>query len=318
MDYSDQSEESQDEPQNMPEWRLQVARRLLEIRQRRLTNFGGGISEVASLPLPFPEPEKNPPQTVELSTAREAEKQEKPQLQIKSPTPAKASDVAERKELVPRVPRKQNLIKSRTLTRLQLPRPENLPAREEKPILPDPLIPDISQPEVRNLIDDVVIRRIVPPSSKSTSIFSAERRALSLKRYEDKLILLSRAFSGMVDLIIIALCAGTFIFAADAFSGIVVVDAFSWINYCLLFFLTYFVYSFYFLGTINQTIGMMITDLRVVDEQEKRPGLRLILGRLSSFVPSFLIFGAGLIWGIFDHKNRCLHDRFSSTHVVRL
>ena len=95
-------------------------------------------------------------------------------------------------------------------------------------------------------------------------------------------------------------------------------DTFSWINYCLLFLATYFVYSLFFLGTIGQTVGMMMTDLRVVDGQKKRPLIRQILGRLSSFIPSLLVFGVGLIWGIFDRESRCLHDRLSGTHVVRI
>ena len=38
---------------------------------------------------------------------------------------------------------------------------------------------------------------------------------------EGKLILLSRTLSGLVDLLIVVLCTGVFIIAADYFSGIV-------------------------------------------------------------------------------------------------
>jgi uncharacterized RDD family membrane protein YckC len=315
MDYSGHPEESQTEPRDMPEWRQQVARRLQEIKQKRQANSGGG-AEVAPLPLPFPEPEKIEVQSRVISLAKGAGNEEKLQAPGGIQPAAKSGEVTQRKVITPRASRKQPSLQA--LLR------EPLPGTEKPPVPGDSLGPagqttaKGNPAEIKNLIDNVVIRQIVPPSAKSSETTPTERRALSLTRYEDKLTLLSRAFSGMVDLVIMALCVGTFIFAIDAFSGIVVVDTFSWISYGLLFLATYFVYSFFFLGTINQTVGMMITDLRVVDEQGKRPPMRQILGRSCSFVPSLLVAGAGLIWGIIDRDSRCLHDRLSGTHVVRI
>jgi uncharacterized RDD family membrane protein YckC len=318
MDYSGQSEVPQDSPKDMPEWRQQVARRLQEIKQKRQSNLEAGVTEPAPMPLPFPDPEKNPSPYPTISIAKGVENEEKSQTPAGDQPAARLSVLAERKVISARASRRQPLTLGQTLSKPPLPKTESRSIKNETSSAAEQMIAPPLPSEVKKLIDNVVIRRVDSPSLKSAATIPAERRALSLTRYEDKLTLLSRAFSGMVDLIIIALCVGTFIFAIDAFSGIVVVDTFSWINYCLLFLATYFVYSLFFLGTTNQTVGMMITDLRVVDEQEGRPPIRQILGRLSSFIPSLLVLGAGLIWGIFDRESRCLHDRLSGTHVVRI
>lgn len=317
MNYTDHPESPQGEPKDMPEWRQQVARRLQEIRQRRQSN-GDAAADAAPRALPFPEPARNSIPTTTISLAKGAGSEQKPQSTPGIQAAAKGSVLAERRPASTRIPRRQPLTQNQILSKAPSAKTEDPSSPDEVSSAAGQAASTADPSEVKNLIDNVVIRRVITPSAKFPETVSAERRALSLTRYEDKLTLLSRAFAGMVDLIIIALCVGTFIFATDAFSGIVVVDAFSWINYCLLFLITYFVYSLFFLSTINQTVGMMITDLRVVDEQERRPPMRRILGRLSSFVPSFLILGAGLIWGIFDRESRCLHDRLSGTHVVRI
>jgi uncharacterized RDD family membrane protein YckC len=318
MDYSGHSEEHQEESQGMPEWRLQVTRRLQEIKQKRQSNPGDGATEAAVMPLPFPEPERIPVQSATISLVKEGGNGEKSQPPAGNHADAKLGVFAGQKGISPRPSRKQQLPQNQKPHKEPLPKIKSLSAHDTISSPAGQMMTPPNASEVKNLIDNVVIRSAATPSFQSAAAIPAERRALSLTRYEDKLTLLSRAFSGMVDLIIVALCVGTFIFAIDAFSGIVVVDAFSWIDYCMLFLATYFVYSLFFLGTINQTIGMMITDLRVVDEHEKRPLMRQILGRLTSFVPSLLVLGAGLIWGMFDRESRCLHDRLSGTHVVRI
>lgn len=318
MDYSDRFEELEAEPKDMPEWRRQVARRLQEIKQKRQSGPGSAAAETVPVPLPNPESERNPVQSPTISLPKEAGNEEVSQPQPEVQPAAKSNNLAARKVISARALLRQPPPHGQTISKVPSTKAESHPARDERLSPAGQTTPPADSSEVKKLIDNVVIRRIIAPSTKSSEIVPAERRTLSLTKYEDKLTLLSRAFSGMVDLIIIALCVGAFIFAIDAFSGIVVVDTFSWINYCLLFLATYFVYSLFFLGTIGQTVGMMMTDLRVVDGQKKPPLIRQILGRLSSFIPSLLVFGVGLIWGIFDRESRCLHDRLSGTYVIRI
>ena len=123
--------------------------------------------------------------------------------------------------------------------------------------------------------------RLNQPAPDATGGFSDPRMELPSDD-EGKLILLSRTLSGLVDLIIVLLCSGVCIIAADFFSGIIALDTISYLIFSVLFLLIYFFYSLFFLAASNQTIGMMITDLRVVDadlraaihQPASAPGLR--------------------------------------------
>ena len=135
---------------------------------------------------------------------------------------------------------------------------------------------------------------------------------------ENKLILLSRTLAGLVDLIIVIVSGSAFIFTVDVLEGIDVFDAVSITHYLLLLLVTYFVYSLFFLSTGTQTIGMMLTDLRVVGTSMKRPKITQLLVRCITFLLGLAAFGVGLLWGCFDRQSRCLHDWLSQTRVERI
>jgi uncharacterized RDD family membrane protein YckC len=172
--------------------------------------------------------------------------------------------------------------------------------------------------EIQNLIDIVTARlaRHKQPAAQEPEIESSPSPAGDPG--EDKLILLSRTLAGLVDIIIVAVCASSFIFAVDVLDGIEVFDAVSMIYFALLLLMTYFVYSFFFLGTASQTIGMMLTDLRMVGESSERPRAIQILIRSIAFLLGSAALGIGLLWSCFDRQSRCLHDRLSQTRVVRV
>jgi uncharacterized RDD family membrane protein YckC len=138
------------------------------------------------------------------------------------------------------------------------------------------------------------------------------------KPHENKLILLSRTLAGLVDLIIIIVSGSAFIFSVDVLEGIDVFDSVSITHYLLLLLVTYFVYSMFFLSTGTQTIGMMLTDLRVVGTAMQRPKITQILMRCIAFLLGLAAFGIGLLWGCFDRQSRCLHDWLSQTRVERI
>ena len=85
-----------------------------------------------------------------------------------------------------------------------------------------------------------------------------------------------------------------------------------------LFLLIYFLYSIFFLASSNQTLGMMITDLRVVGSDERRPLMRQLVGRCFGFLLSFFGLGIGLLWSLFNRESLCFHDRISHTRVIRI
>ena len=135
---------------------------------------------------------------------------------------------------------------------------------------------------------------------------------------ENKLILLSRTLAGLIDLIIVVLCTTIFIISADYFSGIVILDIVSLIEYAGLFLMIFLLYSIFFLATSGQTVGMMITDLRVIGIQGSRPSIGQLFIRCFGFLLSVIVLGIGLLWSLLDRNNMCLHDRLSNTSVTRL
>ena len=178
-------------------------------------------------------------------------------------------------------------------------------------------VPQSRSPEIENLIDSVVAREAIQakPSEAAPKISPAE---VGDEASPEKLILLSRTLSGLVDLIIVFLCGGAFILVTDMVAGITVFDSRSAFHYSLLLVAIFLVYSLFFLGTANQTIGMMITNLRVVGKVGNRPAFSRLLIRCIAYLVSLLGLGIGLILGFFDSDSNCLQDKLSQTHVVRL
>jgi len=166
---------------------------------------------------------------------------------------------------------------------------------------------------IRDLIDSSVSKQSTL-SRGETPIFRPEPPV----EKENKLILLSRTLSGLIDLIVVVLCTGVFIISADYFSGIVILDSISLVEYAGLFLLIYFLYSIFFLVTSGQTIGMMITDLRIIGIEGTRPSIGQLFIRCFGYLLSVLVIGAGLFWSFFDRNNMCFHDRFSNTSITRL
>lgn len=166
---------------------------------------------------------------------------------------------------------------------------------------------------IRDLIDSAVSRQSTR-SIPETSIFTQKTTVYT----ESKYILLSRTLSGLIDLIIVVLCTAAFIIAADSFSGIVVLDRMSVVEYAVLFLMIFFLYSIFFLAASGQTIGMMITDLRVIGMADNRPSISQLFARCFAYLLSVIVLGVGLFWSFFDRKSRCLHDRLSDTSVIRM
>jgi uncharacterized RDD family membrane protein YckC len=172
-------------------------------------------------------------------------------------------------------------------------------------------------PDVRKLIDRAVTRQPEPEVLRFALSNSAPDPADELD-YSPKLILLSRTLSGLIDFLIVLLCTVAMVIVEDAVSTIEVFDLVSLMNAGLLFISLYLLYSLFFLGTANQTIGMMITRLRIVSEEGKRPALGQVVGRCFAYFLSVVLAGAGLIWGLCERRSRCLHDLLSRTHVEPL
>jgi len=77
------------------------------------------------------------------------------------------------------------------------------------------------------------------------------------------------------------------------------------------------VYSGYFTGTIGQTLGKMVTGLRVVDRAGRPPGFLRAFVRGGLGAVGVALLGLGLLPMLFDPARRALHDRLFRMRVVR-
>jgi uncharacterized RDD family membrane protein YckC len=283
MDYSEQTGEAPSEAE-LPQWRKELSQRLQEIRQKKETN------EIAA--------NQTESKSPSISTS-----------QVKTPEQPNAKPI--------RLVEKPRVRKAPQLPPKPPPRQKPL-----QPVNPEPNALKNAQTdphEIESLIDNAVSRQTATARSPVPISIVANSAPKPLQNFEGKLVFLSRTLSGLVDLICVVLFVGIFIIAADLFGGIIVLDALSLLDFAALFLLMYFVYSlfFLFLTASSQTIGMMITELRVVGMEEVRPPLRKLAKRCFWHLVSLFLLGIGLLWGVFDRNNLCLHDRLSSTRVVR-
>jgi uncharacterized RDD family membrane protein YckC len=286
MNYSEGAHESPPK-EEIPQWRKDVSQRFQAIKQKK------DAAEVAEKKAQA-DPKPSPPPDFQI----------KP-VEVPVAPPAKPAEKASARKLHPKpsapIPH-QKMLQPVVLETIAI-KPATQPA--------DPQ-------EIQKLIDSVVSLRssaVAKPASPVENCIAARERIVD---DEGKWILLSRTLSGLIDLIFIVLCTGIFVLAAEFFSGFIMLDFISRVNLSALLLLTYFVYSFFFLFASNQTIGMMITDLRVVGMNKKRPSLSQLIIRCCCYIFSLLVFGIGLLWGLFNRGNLCLHDRLSDTTVVRI
>ncbi len=290
INYSEGSQETLAK-EELPQWRKDLSQRLQAIKQKRdKTEISGAQTDKAS-----------------FSPASQAQVDVPP-----IPVPARP---------VERTPVRKHAPKPAA----PVPRQQVLQPLEHEPAVVKPAPKTVNPEEIQKLIDHAVARQssaaaAPTPVAEIPSPAEALQEPLPelFEEDEGKLILLSRTLSGLVDLIIVMVCTGGFIIAADFFSGIIELDAVSYLDFSVLLLLMYFVYSIFFLTTCSQTIGMMITDLRVVGVDKMRPSLRQLLSRCFWYLISLLGLGFGLFWSLFDRESMCFHDRSSDTQVIRL
>ncbi|HYK88739.1 MAG TPA: RDD family protein [Acidobacteriota bacterium] len=318
FDCSGPSEAEPGTRSEMPQWRMDLARRLQEIRQKREVGAAGGLEQRSA----------NAPALSEVQLTTKLEDAESapakvsatPRVQRRSPrvlkpipVAAPSSSPARATKATPMALKPVDLPLFRTEGSQSPSRAESEAVSERATASPDSL------KDVRNLIDSIVIH---PEGGHNVAATTQELPQSVVEAVlpspDDRLILVSRTLSGLVDLLVVAICTGALIIATDVTSGIDIFDGKSLAVYSLLLFAVFFVYSAFFLGTANQTIGMMLTDLKLINAEDRRPHMGQILWRCFGYLVSVFMLGAGLLWGCFDRQSRCLHDRLSDTRVVRL
>lgn len=130
-------------------------------------------------------------------------------------------------------------------------------------------------------------------------------------------LVLSRILTGIVDCTFSLLIATLFTFSASTVLNFDLMSPESLQLGLILWFCFYFLNSIFFLLLTRQTPGMFLTDLHLVGEEAEEISLDHLLLRVCLFLPTVTTVG-GLLWGVFDSRCRCLHDRLSKTCVVPL
>ena len=146
----------------------------------------------------------------------------------------------------------------------------------------------------------------------------SESAAIRSSAPDQQGLLLSRTLSGLIDFITVMFCSVPFFFTLVYLLGYEYIGSFELmvlLGVCSTLFL---LYSVFFVTFSGQTIGMMITDLQVVDARGELPSYGRACKRVLAFVLALGTGGLGLAWGMVDRKRRCLHDLLSRTMVVRV
>jgi len=306
LDYSDSGSRPDTEAETVPEWKKELSRRLQEIKQKRQQTALQSRSNSAAPAVEGVRPKLE-------TTERPLPRQE--------PKPARPP-----RRSVPRVPKPS-------------PPAARPTASDALPLFQAPgqtgTATDGTQQDLGSVIDSVIekhlaegktpgaVARVEAPSpapeERWPRIIVAHGAASEEElRREERMTLLSRTLSGLVDLVAIIGCAVAIIVSTDVVAGIAVMDTRSGVVYGALILAIYFLYTVYFLGTGTQTPGMMITGLRLIDEETGRPTLKQVVGRAAVYLVAMAPLGLGLLWGCFDARARCWQDRLSGTRVARL
>jgi len=66
----------------------------------------------------------------------------------------------------------------------------------------------------------------------------------------------------------------------------------------------------------GQTLPMQTWKMRLVRSDGRPVGVRQAVARYVLAWPSLLIFGAGVLWALFDRDRQFLHDRLAGTRIV--
>jgi uncharacterized RDD family membrane protein YckC len=197
----------------------------------------------------------------------------------------------------------------------------DLPQESLKPSEPDPSVPEpvLESSESPVIQDSINFKQSEESFAANESSGFLSQSIAAFKVEENRKILLYRTLSGFMDLLLIFLSTSALIFAANYFAGKGIWGMPTLINDLILFLFIYVLYSLFFIGLSNQTIGMMITNLHVTSAKDEEPlPLRRVLALCFSHLFSLLFAGIGLIWALFDPEHLCLHDRLTNTRVVPL
>ena len=130
-------------------------------------------------------------------------------------------------------------------------------------------------------------------------------------------IFLSRLLAGLVDLLLSSFFGLIFGWVASTLLGYDFFSAASIEIALATGIFLYLVSSFFFLSLSGQTPGMHLTGLQLLYQGSAELPFMAVFIRVLAILPVIMTL-AGLLWGLFDPRGRCLHDRVSQTRVASI
>jgi uncharacterized RDD family membrane protein YckC len=128
-------------------------------------------------------------------------------------------------------------------------------------------------------------------------------------------ILFSRLLTGLIDLALASLLGSSLVLIATSFLSGNLFSTETAIACAIASGALSLFSSFFLLYLCGQTPGMLATDLRLVGIQDNHPPLLDIAVRVLLF-PIVAVTLVGLLWAVFDEKQRCWHDHASRTKIA--
>jgi uncharacterized RDD family membrane protein YckC len=84
-----------------------------------------------------------------------------------------------------------------------------------------------------------------------------------------------------------------------------------------LYLITFFFYGWFWTHG-GQTLGLRAWRLKVISKNEERVTWKQALIRYLAACLSWILFGTGFLWALFDGQKQTLHDHASKTQLIRL
>lgn len=99
-------------------------------------------------------------------------------------------------------------------------------------------------------------------------------------------------------------------------TGIKPEDPYFFLFQVYIFFIAYLFFAWFWTRG-GQTLGMRTWKIKVVNEDGSLVTWRTALLRFAMAIFSWLAFGLGFLWSLWDKQHRTWHDIISKTHLIR-
>jgi uncharacterized RDD family membrane protein YckC len=135
--------------------------------------------------------------------------------------------------------------------------------------------------------------------------------------YSEQHVSLLRRFGAMLYdsfLLLTVVFVASFIIVIP--TGITPEDSYFFLFQAYIFLVAYLFFAWFWTRD-GQTLGMRTWKIKVVQQDHSPVTWRSALLRFAIAIVSWLVFGLGFLWSLWDKQHRTWHDIASNTYLVR-